>query len=65
MICSKNFHIVLWNGDMLCMWDVMSNWDLSKWIYPIMIKWEDFLIKVANFALELAENNLINNKIYD
>ena len=57
IIKSKNFHIVLWNWDMLCMWDVQTNYNEKTNEYPRIINNEDFLITVANFAVNLAEEN--------
>lgn len=53
MLKSENYHITLWNWDMLCMGDVFTN-DISNGL-PEMINWEEFLMTVANFALNLAE----------
>ena len=55
IIKSKNFHIILWNGDWLCMWQVQTNYNSKTKEYPRIVWWEDFLIEVANFALKLAE----------
>jgi len=66
MLKSENFNITLWNWDMLCMWDTYTNWKFENWLYieyPKIINWEDFLIQVANFALQLAESQLLQNII--
>jgi hypothetical protein len=63
---SENFTITLWNWDWLCMWDVMTKEKFKEWKslkFPKIINGEDFLIQVANFALQLAEKNLNTNNL--
>jgi len=56
-IKSENFHMTLWNWDWLCLWQVSENYDWWQNFWWFLC-WEEFLIEIANFAINLAEKNL-------
>jgi len=58
IIKSENFHMILWDWDGLCLWQVQTNYNENTWEYPTILVWEEFLIEIAKFAVDLAERNL-------